>query len=138
MANIDQIIEDLIKGASRAGARIERGDVDGHEVKLAAAKGPLGDAYAAGLQAACDQYKVAFIGGLIRGALPLAGAMFGGQGLRAGLGAASKGLMGRAPGIAKAMQGAAGAQGWRGMGVDMAGMMGGQMLGSHLAGEQQA
>lgn len=35
MPNVDKIIEDLIKGASRAGAKVELHDGKGHEVKLA-------------------------------------------------------------------------------------------------------
>ena len=35
MSNVDKIIEDLIKGASRAGAKVEFRNDEGHEVKLA-------------------------------------------------------------------------------------------------------
>lgn len=71
MANIDQIIEDLIKGASRAGAKVEMHDGKGRETKIAsverhipAKQAALGTAYVQGANAAVQRYKVGFLGSL--------------------------------------------------------------------------
>ena len=64
MASVDKIIEDLIKGASRAGAKVEIHDGKGREVKLASANTPLTNAYLRGMEAAAHQYKIAIWGAL--------------------------------------------------------------------------
>lgn len=62
MANIDQIIEDLIKGASRAGAKVEMHDGKGRETKIASAATYLTGAYLQGVKVATQRFKIAFIG----------------------------------------------------------------------------
>lgn len=150
MANVDRIIQDLIKGASRAGARVEFNTGSGREEKLATNYGGIGAALGAvpggsggaavgghyggknpalqqaadqGMKDACARYglKEAFLSAIA----PLAGAVAGP--------ALARGALGK---IAPKMLGGLGT-GMKGQAFDMAASMGGQMLGGRLGGGGQ-
>lgn len=124
MTAVDKILTDFIKGAERAGAKVEIKMPDGIEEKLASLVGTgLRAPYDRGAQAAYARFglKHAFLGALA----PLAGSIAGP--------ALARGALGKiAPAMAKGL-----GQGFKGQAFDMAASMGGQMLGSKLMGGQQ-
>lgn len=96
MAGIDKIIEDLIAGAQRAGAKIEIQPHEGREEKLASANSALRNAFTAGSDAALARFgieKKAF-GPLLAGI----GSMVAGPLARMALGKAAPAMASRVAG----------------------------------------
>lgn len=138
---MEQIIADLVKGASRntrenggAGVNvIVSRENRGHEEKLAAVASAIGPLYKTaedGAAAALKAFgiKVAF--------LPMLGSILGGTALRAGAGALARGVGGKALGgfASKALPHMAGGIG--GAATDMVGSMAGGALGQKLMPKQ--
>jgi hypothetical protein len=120
--DVDKIIADLISGAERAGARVERRENNGTEEKVAALgaaqRSALADAYAGGRTAALERFKVGFLGAVA----PLIGSIAGP--------ALARGAMGRvAPMAAKAI-----GTGLKGNLFDAAASTAGAMAGQKLTG----
>lgn len=69
MANVDQIIEDLIAGVGKHAVEVER---KGKEIKLAGLGGVIDKAYEDGMKAAAVRFKVAFLGPMVSSLASLA------------------------------------------------------------------
>jgi len=87
MVDANKIIEDIIKGAQSTEGFVRGSTMGverqtlGEETKLAGQSTPLRNVYEAGAQAACDQYKVAFIPALMAGIAGAGKLIKGGVGL---------------------------------------------------------